>query len=104
MGPTGSLSRRLAGLSLAVLIVAHSCYSFFWAVALPSAQTRTTQATPLSGCEHEQSSCRCLRCAGPSKCPCDHGTTTQGAVCGSSQEEHPLSAQDSTPPVPAKMM
>lgn len=104
MGPTGAFSKRVAGLSLAALLMAHTFTSYFWAMALPPEQARTLQSTRPSGCDHDKSSCQCLRCAGPSKCPCDHGTPYLGSVCGPSHEEPPLSAQDSTPPVPAKMM
>ena len=104
MGPTRLRSGKAVRLSLAALIIANSCYSYFWLVAPPPALAQATPAPQSPSCGHEKSSCHCLRCAGPSECPCDHGTSSQGSVCGASQEERPLSAPDSAPPVPAKLM
>ena len=95
---------RVAALSFAGLVLGNSSYLFFWPVALPTIQDPSVQARSAPGGHREGSSCRCLRCAGPTMCPCDHGTPSQGSVCGSSHDERPLSAQDAAPPVPAKMM
>lgn len=104
MSPTRALLSRMAGLTLAALLIANSFYSYFWAIALPPVQARTIQSIQSPGCAHEKSTCQCVRCAGPSKCPCDHGMPSPGSSCEASHEEPPLSAQDSTTPVPAKMM
>jgi hypothetical protein len=104
--PSRRATTPRAGLWLLALVtLAHSIGSASLAWSAPASPRRLASLERPLVEAHERGTCQCRRCAGPSSCPCDHGTAPGGAVmCGAADEDRPIGTEEAPPPAPAKMI